>query len=174
MANIEVADFCACFVGESGVLVHNKEGDIMRITMVELQCEDIIWFAVDKHNHIFACASAGEGNVPEFVCKSREQTDLLETFFFHELEASTEEKCLICIDKSNPLIQDFMLLSQKGLFCFDSYIDDTKQRYYKKYTAPVKPLFLDDLPHNIQHMLLGNRTDADVEIDTLITVPHAY
>ena len=53
-------------------------GGIMRITEIDLQCEDIMWFGVDNQNHIFACTSAGCGNVPEFVCKSKENTTFLE------------------------------------------------------------------------------------------------
>lgn len=47
----------------------------MRITEIDLQCEDIMWFGIDSHNHIFGCTSAGCGNVPEFVCKSKQNTD---------------------------------------------------------------------------------------------------
>lgn len=47
----------------------------MRITEIDLQCEDIMWFGID--NHIFECTSAGCGNVPEFVCESKKNTKIL-------------------------------------------------------------------------------------------------
>ena len=49
----------------------------MRISIIDLQCEDIMWFGVDKNNYIFECTSAGCGNVPEFVCCSKENTNKL-------------------------------------------------------------------------------------------------
>lgn len=55
----------------------------MRITAIELQCEDIMWFGIDNNNHIFECTSAGCGNVPEFVCISKENTESLLNFFMN-------------------------------------------------------------------------------------------
>ena len=63
----------------------------MRITAIELQCEDIMWFGIDNNNHIFECTSSGCGNVPEFVCISKENTESLLNFFMNELAEFTEE-----------------------------------------------------------------------------------
>ena len=146
----------------------------MRITEIDLQCEDIMWFAVDKYGHIFACTSAGEGNVPVFVCDSREKVNLLEEFFLEKLQFSTEEGYCVHVNQDNQLLRDFLALSRKGIYCFDSYIDDKMQRQYRKVTAPVRPTFFDELPHDIQHLLSKNQIDVDVEISQFIVVPHAY
>ena len=53
----------------------------MRISEIELQCEDVMWFAADSNGNIFECTSAGCGNVPEYICKSKEDTDTLLDYF---------------------------------------------------------------------------------------------
>ena len=55
--------------------------NVMRFSEIEFQCEDITWFGVDANNHIVAFASDGIGNIPEFVCRSKEETDELYNFF---------------------------------------------------------------------------------------------
>lgn len=61
----------------------------MRFSEIDLQCEDIMWFAVDENNAVVAFTSGGCGNIPEFVCCSREETEALENFFMNEAEIST-------------------------------------------------------------------------------------
>ena len=146
----------------------------MRITMIDLQCEDIMWFAVDIHGRIFACTSAGEGNVPEFVCENRENVDFLEDFFLNELQINTKEQYCLPANKKNQLVCDFISLSGKGIYCFDSYVDDAMQRKYKKITTPANHISLDELPPKIKLLLAKNRIDVDVDISEYIVVPHAY
>ena len=100
----------------------------MRITAIDLQCEDIMWFGIDNNNHIFECTSAGCGNVPEFVCISKENTDKLLDYFMNELQEFTEEKLLVEYIDTNSLLKDCIHLSKKGIFCYDIYEDD-EQRY---------------------------------------------
>ena len=96
----------------------------MRITAIELQYEDIMWFGIDNNNHIFECTSAGCGNVPEFVCISKENTESLLNFFMNELAEFTEEKVAVEYDDTNSLLKDCIHLSRKGLYCYDVYEDD--------------------------------------------------
>lgn len=67
----------------------------MRISEIDLQCEDIMWFAIDSKGNIFECTSAGCGNVPEYVCKSREETDILLEYFTEKAPVVTKAKLLI-------------------------------------------------------------------------------
>ena len=53
----------------------------MRITNIDLQCEDLMWFAIDQNGCVLEFTSGGMGNVPEFVCADRESNDLLVNFF---------------------------------------------------------------------------------------------
>ncbi len=48
----------------------------MTYSEIDLQCEDLLWFGVDRAGRVFCCTTAGQGNVPPFVCRSREETGL--------------------------------------------------------------------------------------------------
>ena len=49
----------------------------MRYTNIDLQILDIMWFAIDRSGHIGAFTNGGINIVPEFVCCSKEETELL-------------------------------------------------------------------------------------------------
>ncbi len=53
----------------------------MRFTDIELEYSDILWFAVDRNGYLAGFTSGGTLFVPEFVRKSKEEAELLETFF---------------------------------------------------------------------------------------------
>lgn len=44
----------------------------MKYSEIDLQIEDIMWFAIDKQNYILAFTLGGYGNIPKFVCRSKE------------------------------------------------------------------------------------------------------
>ena len=144
----------------------------MRITAIDLQCEDIMWFGRDNNNHIFECTSAGCGNVPEFVCISKENTERLLNFFMNELVEFTEEKVLIEYDDTNSLLEDCIHLSRKGIYCYDIYEDDEQQ--YIKISEPLKPLVFDSLPSDIKDILKNSILNLSVMSDNFISVEHAY
>lgn len=144
----------------------------MRITEIDLQCEDIMWFGIDNKNHIFECTSAGCGNVPEFVCRSKENTELLRDFFIDELGEFTEAKLHVKYVDTNQLLNECVQLSRKGIYCFDIYEDDERQ--YVKIVEPVEPLNYDKLPQKIKKIIGENRVDLDVMEEKIISVKHAY
>ena len=144
----------------------------MRITEIDLQCEDIMWFGIDSHNHIFECTSAGCGNVPKFVCKSKEVTEKLLEFFMNELNEFTEENLLVGCVNTNQLLKDCIRLSRKGIYCFDVYEENEQQ--YAKIVEPVRPLEYDELPQKIKDIFYDNRVDVDVRNQKIINVDHAY
>lgn len=118
----------------------------MRYTDIDLQSTDIMWFGVDKNECIAAFFSGGRFCVPEFVCQSIEETELLETFFLKELGTSTE--CVLCVDeKDNSLIWDCKILSAKGIYCFD--ISDKRESDYKMISYPKTPIKTELLPQDI-------------------------
>lgn len=64
----------------------------MRYSAIDLQCEDIMWFGIDTNGCILAFTSGGYGPVPEYVCRSKEETTLLENFFLEQLAVSTDAR----------------------------------------------------------------------------------
>lgn len=144
----------------------------MRYTEIDLQCEDIMWFGIDNNGCIFMCTTGGCGNVPEFICKSKENVGILEDFFLNELQKSTESVCFT--KEKDILFSDALALSEKGVFCFDALIDEKKDGIYSKITVPHKPLRIEDLPINIQEILIENQVAVDVTESAIINVQHAY
>ena len=144
----------------------------MRITEIDLQCEDIMWFGIDSQNHIFECTSAGCGNVPEFVCQSKENTEYLSEFFMEKLQESTQEKMLVEYVETNQLLNDCALLARKGIYCFDIYEENEQQ--YVKIVEPMEPLNYDKLPKKIKDILDDNGVDINVMSEKIIKVEHAY
>lgn len=145
----------------------------MKYSETDLQCEDIMWFGVDINGYIFECTSGGVGCVPSFVCNSRENTETLEKFFLEELKQSTHGN-LIITNEDNLLTQDAVIISGKGIFCFDVALDDGRPDEYKKIAIPSMPISLEKLPENIQNIMNNHRITIDVAKDSYIKVPHAY
>ena len=146
----------------------------MRITELETQYTDIMWFAVDKLGNIIECTSGIYGNVPEFVCMSKENTDFLENYFINILEKSTD--AIILKDESfgTALLDDCKELSQKGLYCFDAYNGREHREYYTKISEPVVSLKLEKLPNDIQNLLKNNILDEVVSEINVLNVKNAY
>ena len=140
----------------------------MRITNIDLQCEDIVWFAVDKNGFIVEFTSGGIGNVPEFVCADREANDLLVNYFMNELAQSTSEQLVVPYE-DNDLINDAIILSRKGVFCFDASGDS-----YDKLSIPEAPLNVEKIPSDIKKILLKRILDVDVVLVDTVEVAHAY
>lgn len=140
----------------------------MRITNIDLQCEDIMWFAVDKNGHIVEFTSGGIGNVPEFVCADREANDFLVNYFMNDLAQSTSEQLMVPYE-DNDLINDAVMLSRKGVFCFDAMGDS-----YDKLSMPEAPVNVEKLPSDIRKILLNRILDIDVVAADIVEVAHAY
>ncbi|MBE6762715.1 MAG: hypothetical protein E7551_10605 [Ruminococcaceae bacterium] len=140
----------------------------MRITNIDLQCEDIMWFAIDKNGYILEFTSSGIGNVPEFVCADRKVNELLEDFFMNVLPESTSEQLIIPYE-DNDLVNDAIMLSQKGIYCFDANGDS-----YYKICSPKASLRIDNLPEDIRNILSKRYIDTDVFSTDIVNVEHAY
>ncbi len=144
----------------------------MRITKLDLQCDDIMWFGIDNRNHVFECTSAGCGNVPEFVCKSKENAEFILNYFLNNLEENTKEKLLVEYNDNNQLLKECICLSRKGIYCFDIFEEDEEK--YVKLVEPLEPINFNDLPQNIKDRMSDNRVDIDVAKEKIISVEHAY
>jgi hypothetical protein len=131
----------------------------MRYTEIELQCEDLLWFAVDLNGNIIALTSGGAGCVPEFVACSKENNELLINYF---------DKL-----KSNSKNSDNDL-ANKGLYYFDVSYKDNYGNSYIRIAIPDNPINIVSLPSNIQKLLSNNKLDIDVSTSEAIKVKHAY
>lgn len=144
----------------------------MRISEIDLQCEDIMWFAIDDNGNVFECTSAGCGNVPEYVCRSREKTEILLDYFTTQAPVITTAILLIPADDSE-LVADASDLAAKGLHCFD-ITDYNDEEHYHCVAIPEKALNITALPSNIQHILADHRYSGDISKEGAISVTHAY
>ena len=146
----------------------------MRFTEIDLQIEDIMWFGIDLNGNIFSCTTAGAANVPEFVCKSKEQTELIEDYFTKELEKTTSA-VLEAPYVDNPLMRDATGLSEKGVFSFDAVSDNSEHnREYVKIASPKTPIQYNLLPDEIKKLLQEHTVPVDAAKEKYICVKHAY
>ena len=143
----------------------------MRITEIDLQCEDIMWFGIDINGNIFECTSAGRGNVPEYVCVSREETDLLVDYFTNEIQVTTEPICLIQEDNSQ-LFEEISDLASKGIYCYD--VSDENDELYLCIAKPKKAINISSLPQSIQETLSTHVFNNRIPDSNTIHVEHAY
>lgn len=145
----------------------------MMYSEIDLQCEDLLWFGVDRARRIFSCTTAGQGNVPLFVCRSREETELLADYFLEQLPESTEENLLI--DRRDTLQAEAAVrLSRKGVCCYDLLDVRDPAKGYRLIAFPSAAITLDRLPEQIRRVLSDHVVDADVSAEIVIRVPHAY
>ena len=145
----------------------------MRYSEIDLQCEDIMWFGVDVNGYIVAFTSGGYGCIPEYVCRSREETERLEEFFMEELEFSTDSKMEVSLDGS-PLANDAQVLARKGLFVYDVSFEEDHDREYSIIATPSVPLDYKNLPINISEVLKDHIIEYDATCSTFIRVNHSY
>ena len=132
----------------------------MRFTEIELQSEDLLWFAVDTNGNIVAFYTGGIGCVPDFVCNDKELTYNLQDYFLNELENN---------DSTNSEV-----LAKKGLYCFDVSYEDNYGNSYNKTETPNNPINISSLPKKIANMLKNNKIEyAANNVETII-VKHAY
>jgi len=144
----------------------------MRYTEIDLQCEDIMWFGVDSNGYIFECTSAGCGNVPEYVCRSKEETQKLLDYFIEEAPEMTSANLLIS-DADNQLVDEVRDLASKGVYCFD-ITDYNKDDVYTCIAKPITPTVISSLPTEIQSLLSDHIYEGDISSSQSITVKHAY
>ena len=145
----------------------------MTYSEIDLQCEDLLWFGVDRGGRVFCCTTGGQGNVPPFVCRSREGTELLADFFLDRLPESTEENLLID-RRDTPQAEEAVSLSRKGVCCYDILDVRDPAKGYGLIAFPSEAITLDRLPEQIRRVLSDHAVDADVPAERVIRVPHAY
>ncbi len=111
--------------------------------------------------------------MPEFVCKSKENTEFLETFFMEELGKSTQGKLLIAQDGS-ALAEDSLALAEKGIYSYDVSFDDGHENEYVQIAGPEEPLKANQLPAKVWEILRNNTISGDAAVDRYLHIEHAY
>ena len=153
-----------------------------RIKSDELCCMDIEWYGIDKNGKIAVFCSAGEANVPEFVCADKEKYEQLVDLFDRLTNTSDTMICFKPSKKNSKPVEVAEDFSGKGIYYFNS--DDcsmsekniaTLQRYYTITSKPVSPIKLINLPIEMQELLKENFLPID-DFDKMIIidVEHAY
>lgn len=145
----------------------------MRISELEVEYEDILWFAIDKFHRVIAFTSGVYGHVPEFVCRSKEETILIENYF-DNCGKRTEIKHIKGIEFGEKLIGFCEYITQKGIYCFDSYNGNEHVEYYTKISSPCEALVIENVPEPIASILKSHIIDVDVEMVDIIHVCNAY
>jgi len=148
-----------------------------RMDALECQYTDVEWYGIDRKGNIAVFLSAGTGNVPEFVCESKERAEALNAFFD---SAPLICNAIVCQERSEGTVKLAQELAGKGMYYFDSD-DGTKaghcngQRYYTKCAYPEKMLKYVELPEHIRDMLKPNWLTIDdfANVDKVF-VEHAY
>ena len=138
-----------------------------RIEAWECFTLDVEWYAVDRSGNIAVFLSAGNGNLPEFVCADYDKTESLAAYF-DTLPKNTESILHFqSTEKAEQLAIDF---SDKGLHYFDADLN----HFYTKLSSPKKPLTFGMLPPHIKQLLQDNILDVEFESASIIDIAHAY
>lgn len=145
----------------------------MRITKLDLEINDIEWFALDIRGRLLRFTSGVHGNVPEFVCKSKEILDKIQAYFW-ELPKITDANILVGQEFGKDLLDECREMSERGLYCFDAYNGHKHMSSYTKLSAPQEPLTIRDLHHSIQRFLENNIINIEVDRINETVIKNAY
>ena len=140
----------------------------MRITEFDLQIEDLEWYAIDENNNIAFFTSGGMGNVPEFICKSREYLNIVSNYFDLSDNTFAEAEVVEGAFDDYPndeFKKDCIDVSEKGLFCYDVSDEDEHKNEYKLLCRPNNMLKLGDLPEEIQEIIKQYKLDGVSFVD---------
>lgn len=146
----------------------------MKFSAIDLQCLDIRWFGVDEKGNILSFTTGGRGNVPEYVCRSKEETELLEEFFLEKLKPSTLA-VLEIPDGNNTLVEEAKALAGKGVFVYDVCFGGEHVENYERIAHPKVPIRIDCLPEEIaaimkDHTVLSTASSKYIDVDHALAV----
>ena len=145
----------------------------MRYTEIDLQCEDIMWFGIDSNGYIAAFTSGGSGNIPEFVCRSKEETDYLVRYFTGDMKTVSG----VLLEHANDgsiLVNDAISFAHKGVFTYDVSYDEGHTEEYRQIAVPTQPIAVDHLPDDIRKVLSDHFIECDLTKSRFVRVQHAY
>lgn len=121
------------------------------------------WYAVDTDGCIGHFTSAGFRAVPKSVKKDRERTQKISSYFFEQapvmgdwsVRAQAEIDCGGWSKQGKErYIKDFALMASKGLFSFDTELNNSVEGRYFLVAIPKRFLRIDNLPTEIKAAVL--------------------
>jgi hypothetical protein len=123
-------------------------------TEIEQQTLDIDWFFLNGKEICFV--ASGGGKLASSVAKSSENNAILVSYF-----RNLNDRCDVVINPNldetlndENYLSDFIQMAKKGLYAFDkTTLNDFSSTKYHLVTTPSIPLFLNELPENIQGLL---------------------
>lgn len=148
-----------------------------RIGAEECFCMDMEWYAVDRKGNIAVFCSAGEGNLPEFVCEDVERANELMEYFDKIKKITNSILLFKSIESAEYVAREF---SDKGLYYFDAndgskYGICTLHEYYTKLSYPQDPLKFESLPKHVKDILRYNFVEVeDFFLESEMHIKHAY
>ncbi|WP_291581489.1 hypothetical protein [Clostridium sp. UBA6640] len=150
----------------------------MRITEFDLEIEDLEWYAIDGDDNIAQFTTGGTGRVPEFICESRENLDIVCEYFdalsIYIAEAKLINKSVAEYPSDNYL-EECINMTRKGIFCYDVSNGKEHLQDYQLVSKPDKELYLSDLPKQIQEILINYRiNNTCFSKEECISVVSAY
>ena len=110
---------------------------------------DCVWLASDVAGHVGAFITAGLGPIPSAALDEKMLPIEDVEASLCELPQSTHAKLLVSVKRPD----DFVALAERGIFVYDwTDIGRTAANALHRYelvAAPVQPIFLDKLPHEL-------------------------
>jgi hypothetical protein len=151
----------------------------MTISEIDEEVTDYDWFAVDKGGRIGHFTTGGIGTLPRSVVASSSDLRDVTDFFRTTLPTSTQahlapkaQEAAEAMEREAVVkrrFRDFVMMAGRGLYSFDhSYALDCPnlrvrpRPLYYRIAIPVRPVYLSDLPAEIQAILVRT-TLADVD-----------
>ena len=132
----------------------------MQISEKEQSCTDFDWFGLDCEGAIGHFTTAGFKNLPKSVAKSREDLDLLLSYFEdapfregHLVDSGVSRQIPEEISRGERYLRSFVAIADKGLYSYDidSYLREGI--CYFRVALPVRPLHVSDLPMEVREVL---------------------
>lgn len=133
---------------------------------------DIDWFAVDADGYIIHFASGG-GELPNSVAESKEDTQKVAKYFRSYTDLGGNVSISPYLDEvvkfsnqkeRNRYLNDFILMSKKGLYSFDKSVpSDFLDKNYHLVAIPDNCLKLNDLPSGIASIIAKTKINSKVE-----------
>ncbi len=134
----------------------------MKMSQFAFAYMDIVWFAYDRAGRVCAFFALGDGNIPAFVSRSKEETEAL----FEALYGG-ETGFADAFDFRHRIDREVFL--QKGLYV--CVLDDPYEGSYRLAASPEVPCTEADLSPEVRAMMADHRLDVDVLADERLEVP---
>lgn len=126
----------------------------MSISIDNLDCWDLTWFASDKEGKLGVFFSNGTISVlVNNILKEQNYENCYDYFNHLRDNGSIANFCIENQDMSinNTNLEEFIFYTKKGLYVYDT--DDLTQPYYSLVATPSIPLLIDNLDKKISKII---------------------